>query len=287
MKTPKSTSYGYGRDYQLAQAEKYRNRQSNNWQFRIGLAKSLVERYILPRLERKKPQDIVVVDVGCSIGTFAIEFAKYGYQSFGIDFDESALEIARQLAKEQDVMPEFFCQDIADLKTRLPRIDIAVCFDIFEHLHDDELGALLTAIRRQLSDQGSLVFHTCPTQYDYLFFGRGHIGYPLVLLRWLSAKKFAGILKAYSCMIDIAYIALKGGTYLESIKLSGHCNPTTSERLRDSFLRTGYDVLAMESSNLYEPKRMFSKVICKHLSNQPITHRNLYGVAIPANVAGL
>ncbi len=35
------------------------------------------------------------MDVGCSIGTFAIEFAAKGYRSFGIDFDQTALDIAR------------------------------------------------------------------------------------------------------------------------------------------------------------------------------------------------
>lgn len=124
MGAPKETFYKYGREYQLKQAEKYKNRENNHWKFRIDMAKTLVERYSLPRFKGKPNKEVIVVDVGCSIGTFAIEFAKMGYQSFGIDLDKSALDIARQLSH----------------------------------------------IGKQLSNEGSLVSHTFPTQYDYIFF---------------------------------------------------------------------------------------------------------------------
>src|SRR6185503_17586263 len=88
---PKATSYQYGEEYQTQLAEKYRNRHSNHWKVRVALANRLVSQYALPRLGHKSTSDIIVTDVGCSIGTFAIEFAKLGYRSYGVDFDPEAL----------------------------------------------------------------------------------------------------------------------------------------------------------------------------------------------------
>ena len=282
MNVQKPTSYEYGGEYQLKQAEIYRNRKSKHWKSRIDLAKTLVERYCLPRLQGKPVQKIIVVDVGCSIGTFAIECAKMGYQSFGIDFDRSALEIARQLAKEENVSPEFVCGDVSDWRGSFPRIDIAICFDIFEHLHDDELGAFLTSIKRQLSEEGSIVFHSFPTQYHYIFFGKAYIRYPLVPLKYLSSSKFNVVTKAYSSLLDIGLLIKEGLTYKERIKKSAHCNPTTPTRLGDLLRRAGYESLFLESSNLYE----FKESIQKQFQHQPITHRNLYGVAVPSTPSG-
>lgn len=274
---PKATSFHYGRDYQLFQAEKFRERYNNHWKLRYDLAQGLLERYALPRLAGKPKDQIVVVDIGCSIGTFAIEYAKLGYRSFGIDFDPNALEVARELAKEEKVAPEFVCGDIADWDYRLPKIDIAFCMDIFEHLHDDELGSFLTAVRKQLSPAGSLVFHTYPTQYNHVVYGRPAVRLALRPFRYLPSSGFNRVLKACASLLDIGHLIRQGMTYRELIKQTGHCNPTTAERLADILKRSYFEVKNLESSNLYPFKGSISALF----SRQPLTHRNLYGVAVP------
>lgn len=271
----KTTSYEYGRAYQLKQADKFRNRRNNHWRYRIALAQKLVEHHARPRLQGRSNDDIVIVDIGCSIGTFAIEFAKMGYCSYGIDFDNSALEIARHLAQEENVSPEFICGDVSDWSQKLPTIDIAICFDVFEHLHDDELGSFLTGIKKQLSKQGSLVFHTFPTQYSHIFLNkRFYIRYPLLPFSLFPPSKFDVIVKGYSCLIDMGLLLTKGATYKESVKLSGHCNPTTAERLTDILKRAGYEIIFIESSNLYDLKGS----VGIRFPRQPIAHGNIYGV---------
>jgi len=274
---PKATSFGYGIDHQLNQADKYRNRNTNHWKIRIELAHNLVVKYVLPLHQTKSKKDIVVVDVGCSIGTFAIEFARLGYDSDGIDFDSSAIEVAKVLSTEENVTPKFVCGDVSEWTEDFPPIDIAICFDIFEHLHDDELGSFLSSIRRQFSKNGAIVFHTYPTQYDYVFYGLRPLRYPLLPFRNISQSTFTNIVKAYSCLMDVLFLVKSGKTHKESIKYIGHCNPTTSERLTEILNRSGYKVIFMELSNLYN----FEPVIHKQFYKQPITLRNLYGVAIP------
>ncbi len=262
-------------DYQLQQAEKYRNRNNNSWRKRIDLAFNLMNRYILKDLQ-KGPQNTIVVDFGCSIGTFAIEFAKLGYQTFGVDFDHSALLIANKLADEENVSPKFICGDITEWLNSCPlQIDIAICFDIFEHLYDDEIGIFIQSIKRNLSRNGYIIFHTFPTQYEYIFFHpKMPLYYPLVPLRNIKASQFERLVKIYSLLVDIGCLIMKKKTYKDIIKNWPHCNPLTKERLKDIFLRSGLEIVYLDSSQLYQ----FKNNVQQMFSKQPISHRNIFGV---------
>lgn len=276
----KETSYEYGDAYQQMQVQKYRDRNNNHWKFRIKLAHDLVDRYVLSRFSDKRPEDVVFTDVGTSIGTFAIEFAKRGFRSFGIDFDQDALKIAAEVAKEEGVSPTFFCHDVADWPTTLPPIDVAICFDIFEHLHDDELGAFLVAIRRNLSERGCLVFHTFPTQYDYLFYGRRLLRWPLYLFAGLPPRLFERVLRAYAAVFDIFLLLTRGVDYKDTIRHWSHCNPLTQTRLEDILRRAGYEILCLETQQLYP----YEAGIVAKFAKQPLANRNLYGVVVPKQV---
>jgi 2-polyprenyl-3-methyl-5-hydroxy-6-metoxy-1,4-benzoquinol methylase len=274
---PKATSFAYGSAYQREQVEKHRARASNHWKPRIALAHHLIDKYVLPRLGTRAPGTIQVLDVGCSIGTMAIEMALRGFTARGVDFDASALELARQLAAEEGVTVEFFQADVAEWRPPIGGIDIALCFDIFEHLHDDELGALLQSLRRMLSDRGSLVFYTFPLQYDYLFFSRDVLHWPLLPLRWLSKAAFERVVRAYAAGCDVALLLSTGKTYKERIKSHSHCNPTTRSRLEDVLKRAGYSIACIETANLYP----FKPHVARRFAGQPIADRHLYGVAYP------
>ncbi len=255
--------------------DKYKNRDSNHRKSRIDLAHRLVDEFVLPRLTGKRLDEITLLDVGCSIGTFAIEFAKRGLRTFGIDFSPSAIDLARKLSKEEGVNAEFICGDIVNLRNELPRADIVSCFDIFEHLHDDELGALLKSLKDIMPDKGYIIFHTYPTQYDYIFFGKRLLRWPMVLFRSMPPKHFNIVVKAYAGIIDAAKLLFKGGTQRELIRSEAHCNPTTRERLTEIFERAGWELVFIETSHLYE----YDKSVQKTFSRQPIVHRDIQGVA--------
>jgi len=270
----KQTSAEYGQDYQINQANKYRNRTNNHWQKRIALSFDLVNKYVVKNLNKSPPESIVV-DVGCSIGTFAIEFAKLGYQAFGVDFDPSALDIARQLSQEENVTPKFICGDISEWSDiSSSRIDIAICFDIFEHLHDDELGSFLQSVKKALSKNGYLIFHTFPTQYDYIFFSKKYTYWPLIPFKTVRTSRFDKLVKIYSSLLDILLLIINGKTHKDRIKNSQHCNPLTKERLKDIFLRSGFKIICLESSQLYPFKKGTQNIFSKH----PISYRSLFGV---------
>jgi len=275
--TPKPTSYGYGEAYQLEQAEKHRQRHTNHWRARIALAHDLIDRYALPRLGRVPRGKITTLDVGCSIGTMAIEMSLRGFRSYGVDFDVSALRIARQLAAEEKATVELIEGDVAALGSEAGLVDIAICFDIFEHLHDDELGALLQAIRRSLSDRGSLVFYTFPLQYDYVFFSRNVLHWPLLPFRWLQPHAFERLVRAYAAFLDAGLLLLSGQSYKERIKRKSHCNPTTKARLTDILQRAGYEIAFIDTTSLYP----FKTDVVRRFHRHPVAHRNLFGVVYP------
>jgi len=278
---PKPTSYTYGEAYQLGQVEKHRQRRTNHWQPRIALAHRLVDEWVLPRFEGRHPKEIRVLDVGCSIGTMAIEFALRGFTAGGVDFDGSALAIARQLCHEEGVSVEWFQGDVADWqKAGRGSIDVALCFDIFEHLHDDELGAMLQAIRRQLSPRAALVFYSFPLQFDYVFFSRDFISWPLVPFRWLRPERFESLTRAYAAILDAGLLLATSKSYRERVEKEPHCNPTTPSRLHAILLRAGYEVALIRTDDIYP----FRPHIRRRFASQPVADRQVYGVAYPRRV---
>jgi 2-polyprenyl-3-methyl-5-hydroxy-6-metoxy-1,4-benzoquinol methylase len=284
VKSSGDAAFPYGEAYQLEQVEKHRARASNRWRDRIALAHELVERWALPRLAGRAIADISVLDVGCSVGTMAIEFALRGYRAAGVDFDGAALDIARALCREEGASVEFYQGDVADWRKLADRaLDIVVCFDIFEHLHDDQLGSMLRAIRREMSPRGTLIFYSFPLQFDYLFFSRDLLSWPLLPFRPLGPARFARLARAYASLLDAGLLLATGATYKERIKDLSHCNPTTPERLGEILLRSGFDIAYIETGNIYPDKPH----IKRRFARQPIAHRQVFGAAYPRQAASV
>ncbi len=284
---PKETSYAYGEDHQKRLLEYYRESkqvpEGNPNYSRIRLVKQLIED-AFQRLGQKTRQDTMVLDVGCSIGTFAIECSKMGFDAHGVDFDEHAIKIADRLSIEEGANAQYHVMDVSNWTHEFPPVDIAVCADIFEHLHDDELGSFLVHMRKNLSKGGLLVFHTLPQEYDYLLW-KAKNGSEVLDLRWvfipfkfLSEKHFTRFVRIVALAYDILQVAIKGETFKEHIKLAGHPNCLTKPRLTDIMHRAGYEVLTMEtcSWDAQIPER--HAAFCKSHS---ITHRSIYGIARP------
>jgi 2-polyprenyl-3-methyl-5-hydroxy-6-metoxy-1,4-benzoquinol methylase len=285
MTKPKFTSYEYGKAAQEQMLKYYRQSKipskTNHEYLRVVLAFDLVEKWVLPGFQHKGVNQITVVDIGCSVGLFAIEFARRGYQSYGVDFDPAAIEIAQKLNVEEKTEAQFFRMDVSDWDIDFPSIDIALCFDLFEHLHDDELGSLFYVLKRRLSRHGCIVFHTLPQKYDYLFWNprKGRVEFPVGLRPFINwpFEKFRKLVEIYALLGDIINLCRGKTTHKTSIKAADHPNPLTKEELVDIFERAGFQILTIDSGFLGEiqvdprHKEQFLRL--------PITHRSLYGVA--------
>jgi 2-polyprenyl-3-methyl-5-hydroxy-6-metoxy-1,4-benzoquinol methylase len=282
--SPKVTSFAYDEAYQKIMLEVYRESkrvaEDNPSYLRVHLVKQLIEE-AFQRLSQKPKQDTIVLDVGCSVGTFAIECAKMGFNAHGVDFDEQAIKIARSLNIEEKTRAQFHVMDVSDWTHDFPPVDIAICADIFEHLHDDELGSFLVGLRKNLSKDGLLVFHTLPQEYEYLLWKKRKDS-EVYDLRWvfepfkfLSDKYFTRLVRIAALTYDILRIAVKGETFKEHIKQTAHPNPLTKPRLIDILHRAGYDIISIETCSW---AGLMPDRLADFWKSHTITHRSIYGI---------
>ena len=99
------------------------------------------------------------VDLACGTGSVALILARMGYRVTAVDMSEEMLTVALQRACEQDVMPQFVCQLLQEL--RLPRaVDMAVCaLDGLDYILDpDDCKEAIRRVYKALNPGGIFIF---------------------------------------------------------------------------------------------------------------------------------
>jgi ubiquinone/menaquinone biosynthesis C-methylase UbiE len=102
--------------------------------------------------------DQSLLDAGCGAGGFLAWAAGLG--SFtrvcGIDVSTEAIELARARVPEA----ELHVGPLHELPFEREAFDLAVCLDVLQHLHEDELERSLRELRRVLRPSGTLLVRT-------------------------------------------------------------------------------------------------------------------------------
>jgi SAM-dependent methyltransferase len=266
--------YLYSESYRKSQLRKFYNRHDNHFRNHILLAKRLVA-------EHDTNPSSTLLDLGCSIGTLALEFALDGYNTIGLDFDAKALVQAKKLAKELGCNPKWVCGDAGTFRLR-EKVDIVVCFDLFEHLSDDVIKNTLNCIRENLKTGGVLVFHTFPTLYNHVFYNGALTCLPLIPFRNLPEKRFEILVRWYTNFLDLFYILRYGRTHKRVIARTVHPNPLAKKGLQNFLRDAGFDVVLLETTlDSINPLKLHQgRLAKKYFSNQPVAHRSIWGVAI-------
>src|SRR3989338_1904802 len=64
------------------------------------------------------------LDLGCGTGTTAFALAKSGFKTVGVDISETAIEMGRDLAHQQNIEIQFITGDVLDLKAQNQKFDL-------------------------------------------------------------------------------------------------------------------------------------------------------------------
>lgn len=112
--------------------------------------------HLLPRELRGRR----LLDLGCGMGTFAVEAASRGALATGIDPAPAAVSAARRVAAAEGAPASFVRADAAALPVAASSCDVVLAADVTEHLDDDTLARILREAVRVLRPGGALVLYT-------------------------------------------------------------------------------------------------------------------------------
>jgi SAM-dependent methyltransferase len=106
------------------------------------------------------PRNTRVLDVGCSGGLHALEFASRGFLVTGFDIEPSATSRAEKRAKDQKVPAEFRALDLEkDGISSLGTFDLVYSIgNVMSHLRKDGMNDALRKIRACLDESGLFLF---------------------------------------------------------------------------------------------------------------------------------
>jgi SAM-dependent methyltransferase len=110
-----------------------------------------------------------ILDLGSALGHVAFLLAPRAGRVIGIDASEKALAMAEARRRELGLENvEFLKGDVADLSpVPSDSIDVAGAFDLLEHIDDETLVRMLSALRRLLKKDGYLAAYT-PNREHYV-----------------------------------------------------------------------------------------------------------------------
>ncbi len=109
--------------------------------------------FIIDTLQSKLPKHAVVLDVGCGNGVISRSLGTYGFNVYGIDVSDKAIEKARQLNSLPNV--KFDVVSAEQLVAEGTKYNAIICSEVLEHLNKP--GDLLKVLHQSLTDDGVLI----------------------------------------------------------------------------------------------------------------------------------
>jgi SAM-dependent methyltransferase len=159
---------------------------------------TLTHKWIDRFISNQSPQRIL--DLGCAVGCHAIEFARKGHMTCGIDVLPQMIDRGRNLVESLGLADRcrLIAGDVRQLDRYFPphSFDAAVSCDTFEHLEDGAILQTLEVLKTLLRPGGRIIVQTSPGRHYYWFEpGRGKLLAMLAPMAWLPDRAFTAYVR--------------------------------------------------------------------------------------------
>jgi ubiquinone/menaquinone biosynthesis C-methylase UbiE len=226
-----------------------------------------------------------VLDVGCGIGSGAMEFALEGHQAWGIDVLDCMIDRGREVAESLGLSDRvhLVAGDIRRLEQHFEAgfFDAVVACDIFEHLDDESIGQVLSGLEQVVRPGGTIVIQTSPCRYYYWFDpARKKMMWLLAPLAWLPDRLFT----AYVRWLDRwPFRDLRDEHTRFHRHEPGHINCMDHVHLRRLLMKAGLEqirTLAVNAHPGFKDEGCLKAGWTKRLfSRKSVACRNVFGIA--------
>ena len=115
---------------------------------------------IIRTVKEKVPKGSKVLDYGCGIGYIALKLAAEGYEVYYHDVNKTCLEFL-EFQKQKHGLKLTNYED-----SKRPEVDLVVCLDVLEHLHNADLSECLMRLDGALKKGGQSLINIIVMQGD-------------------------------------------------------------------------------------------------------------------------
>ena len=271
MKSMANLSSSYTKEYFDKHVDKYLNRNSNHQGVKISSIKEMTG----------KMHFETVLDLGCCVGTFALEYAADKKKTVGLDLSLYGLKLGKKLASAQKVQDRvnFINASASHIPLQDNCIDLILAEDIVEHLIPNLLRMTFKECYRVLKPEGKMIIHTFPTKFSHLLDlfelkKMLFLLYPLSFFPAVFIEQFLYIFE--KTILPIIYFIIKRKSWKLMVLQSEHCNIQTLDSLASELISAKFEIINIYSTNLY--KDFFKKKYFDLFAHSSVSKRNLLAV---------
>jgi len=113
--------------------------------------------YVLNKTRRFLKPSLSACDIGLGEGYTLEKFYKSGLKTTGIDISKFMIEFLGKKFEKNNQDIELIAADISKIEIDENRFDIVTCFDVLEHIPDENLKAAMINIKKSLVNGGLLI----------------------------------------------------------------------------------------------------------------------------------
>ncbi|HSW45211.1 MAG TPA: class I SAM-dependent methyltransferase [Phycisphaerae bacterium] len=242
-----------------------------------------LHRAMVKYLDHSRP--LRVLDVGCAIGCHAIELARKGHETWGVDVLPAMIERGRELADSMGLSERVHLVegDVRALDRHFDEglFDAVVACDIVEHLDDDALRQMFSGLKRVMRPGGTLVVQTSPSRHYYWFEpSRWKLLAMLVPMAWMPDRLFSRYVRA----IDGTILRGRRGEHVRFYRHEyGHINCMDPVHLGRLLAETGFERVRAHAEHTHPGFKdegcMRADWTRRLFGRKSAAARNIYGIA--------